>query len=526
LPSRAIEELFATFGPNYRFFVSFTAMLGTISAVLTATMINVAVPDIMGAFGVGQDQAQWLATGFLAAMTVAMLLNDWCVRAFGMRATYIGAMAVFGFGSVLGGMASVLDLIILGRVLQGAGAGLVQPLSMVLMFQVFPPHQRGRAMGLFGVGVVLAPALGPTLGGILVDVDSWRAVFFAAIPVSTLGMLLATVFMPWRDDDGPRPAFDWTGLILLTLFIGFLLTGFSNGPRDGWHSPGVSIDFAVAAVAGCGFVWWELRTRQPLFNVRLLANGRFAAAAMITVVFGSMLFGSTYLVPLFVQTVQGYSATRAGLVMIPAGLAMMVLFPLAGRLADRVPPHLPIIAGLVTFTIASLMMTAAHTDTPFWTFAWWLVLSRIGLAFIMPTLSVGAIGALPPHLVSQGAGAINFMRQLGGAFGVNLLAINLDTRAAHYLDGFKSAQSADNPVTLHLLREMSRLFDQLGWPLHLQQPGSLLFLDRGLSAQANMMAFRDDFLIVAVVSLAAVLPAWWLGRRRPAAPAATAPQPA
>ncbi|MDP6691202.1 MAG: MFS transporter, partial [Alphaproteobacteria bacterium] len=230
----AIEALFARFGPRYRYYVSFTAMLGTMSMVLTATMINVAIPVIMGAFGVGQDTVHWLSTGFIAAMTVSMLLNDWFVRAFGMKTTYIGAMTVFIFGAVMGGLSNSIDMMILARILQGSGAGVVQPLSMILMFQVFPVEQRGRAMGMFGVGIIVAPALGPTFGGVLLDAFNWHYVFFMSAPVAVVGIMLATVFMPSGQRQRPLPAFDWTGLVLVTLFIGGTLIGLSTGQREGW----------------------------------------------------------------------------------------------------------------------------------------------------------------------------------------------------------------------------------------------------------------------------------------------------
>ena len=185
-----------------------------------------------------------------------------------------------------------------------------------------------------------------------------------------------------------------------------------------------------------------------MLNIRIFAEPGFAGAALVGIIFGSMLFGSTYLVPLFVQTVQGYTATRAGLLMVPAGLLMMVLFPIAGRLADRVPPRWPITCGLLVFCVSSYLMTAGDADTPFWTFAIWLLIGRIGLAFLMPTLSVGAMRSLSPDLLSQGSGALNFTRQLGGAFGINLLAVNLEMQTAHYVDRLGSTQSPDNPMTM------------------------------------------------------------------------------
>jgi DHA2 family multidrug resistance protein len=400
----------------------------------------------------------------------------------------------------------------------------VQPLSMVIMFRVFPAHQRGRAMGLFGMGVVLAPALGPALGGLLVDFYNWRAVFVAAVPVSSTGMLLAMLFMPQREGSGPRPGFDWIGLILMCLFIGNLLLGLSNGQRAGWESFQISSNFAIAILSAAAFVWWELKVEQPMFNLRIFASGGFTAAALVTVVFGSMLFGSTYLVPLFVQTVQGYTATRAGVLMIPAGLAMMAIFPLAGRLSDRgISPQLPILAGMLVFSFATYLMVAGDTNTPFLTFAFWLLLSRIGLSMVMPNLTVSAMRALTPEMVSQGSGALNFMRQLGGAFGVNLLAINLERQTEQYRAYFRASQTPENWMTDDLIREISRLFAEIGLPPLPSLATSFQFIESTILEQANMMAFRDDFLIVSLVSLAAIVPALFIGRTWRAKPAPHAP---
>ncbi|MBT7761063.1 MAG: MFS transporter, partial [Rhodospirillaceae bacterium] len=215
MATAAIETLFERYGPKYRVFVTITVILGIVSMLLNATMINVAIPVIMGAFGVGQDTVHWLATGYIASMTVTMLLNDWFVRSFGMRTTYLAAMAIFAVGALVGGLSNNIDVMIAARVGQGLGAGLVQPLSMVLMYQVFPIRQRGKAMGLFGFGVVMAPTMGPFFGGILLDAFNWHYVFFASIPVAAVGSILAWLFMPWRTGNDPKPPFDWTGLALL-----------------------------------------------------------------------------------------------------------------------------------------------------------------------------------------------------------------------------------------------------------------------------------------------------------------------
>ena len=199
-----IEVMFERYGPAYKWYATGTVMIATISVVLSTTIVNVAIPAVMGAFGISAVQAQWLSTGFLAAMTATMLLSDWANRAFGQRLVTILALAVFSFGSVLGGVAPNETVLTLARVIQGAAAGVVQPMAMILLFKVFRPDQRGAAMGIFGIGVVLAPALGPWIGGLLIDAFDWRYVFYLGLPFAGLAILLANVFLPGREETGIR----------------------------------------------------------------------------------------------------------------------------------------------------------------------------------------------------------------------------------------------------------------------------------------------------------------------------------
>jgi len=501
------ESLFVQYGPSYRWFATVTVMLGTIATILTATIVNVALPDIMGAFGMGQDRAQLLSTGFLGAMTATMLLNAWMVDSFGQRFTFMAAISAFVSASIMGGLAPGEGVLILARVLQGAAAGILQPLAMQVIFQVFPPSRRGAAMGIYGIGVVLAPALGPTIGGIMVDNFSWRDVFFLPVPFCALGLFLATLFLPGRATEGARRDFDWVGFGLLVVFLLTLLDGLSNAQRYGWRSDRILLSFAAAFVAAAGFLAWELRTAAPMLNLKLFANRTFAAASVVAFIFGAGIYGSTYLVPLFVQTIQGYTATRSGLLLMPAGLVLAFVFPVAGRLTDRLPVHVPMVFGLVVFAYSSFLMRHADTNTPFVDMAWWIVLGRVGLGFIMPSLNAGALRALPMQSLSQGSGAINFVRQLGGAFGVNLLSILLEMRTQLYTQAFTAAQNADNEATAGLLATVRELLARAGVPEAIQHAGALTHLGRVVYAQGSMLGFRDCFLVVAASFLLAVVPA-------------------
>ena len=514
MPSETAEVLAARYGPRLRLYATGTAMLGMVAAVLTTTIVNVAIPDIMGAFGIGQDRAQWLATGALAAMTVGMLTNAWLVRSFGERKTFIGALLLFTVALLMAGFSPNENVLILARILQGAVAGVLQPLSMYVLFRVFPPEKRGTAMGFFGMSVILGPALGPTLGGILIDHFNWRYVFFAAVPVAATAMLLGSVFMPEREETGKRPDFDIVGFTLLVVALGALLTGLSNGQREGWDSDFVLGLFAIAGACGLGFLAWELSVGQPLVELRVLGNGQFTAAAVVACIFGVGLFGTVYLVPLFVQLVQKYTPLSAGLLLMPAGLILGVFMPIAGYIADRTPARTLILGGLACFGLSSYWLASVDTNTSFWTIAWLVVLSRIGLALIKPSLNLAALRPLRADQLSQGAGMINFARQLGGAFGVNSLSVVLDRRTMFHSEALASTQSGGNAATAELLHEMQALLAQAGVSADVQASGALHFLGRVVQAQAYTAGFRDSFLVCAAIFTAALVPAWIMGMRR------------
>jgi EmrB/QacA subfamily drug resistance transporter len=477
--------------------------------------VNVALPDIMGAFGIGQDRVQWLSTGALAAMTMGMLVNAWLIHSFGQRKTFIVALSVFVGSLALAGLSPNDSVLICSRIVQGAVAGMLQPFAMYTIFRVFPENQRGLAMGFFGMSVLLGPALGPTIGGVMIDHFNWRYIFYVAAPICIAAILLGSVFMPEREQTGARLRFDWLGFLLMSGSMACLLTGLSNGQREGWHSTFVLTLFAVAALGSTAFFWWELRVAHPLVNLKIFRSVQFSAAAAVACIFGIGLFGSTYLVPLYVQTVQHFTPLSSGLLLMPAGILMGIAMPIAGFLSDRVAARNMIFAGLLCFGISSFWLAHVDSNMSFWTIAWAVIISRIGLAIMKPSLNVAALRALQPELLSQGAGMINFARQLGGAFGVNLLSMTLDRRTFFHSDTLTATQTPSNGATAELLRSIQGLLAQSGVPEDMQMAGALNYLGRVIHAQAYTFGFRDSFLVVAVIFVVALIPAWMMGRHPP-----------
>lgn len=426
MADNSVEGLKARYGDRWRWLAVATVMIGTMATVLSATVVNVALHDIMVEFGIRQGQVHWLATGFIAAMTTTMLASSWLLDHFGVRKTLAAAMFLFTLISLAGGFAETPGQLIAARIGQGAMAGLMQPMGMYLVFRIFPRDRRGQAMGIYGMGVILAPALGPVLGGFLVDQLDWRYVMFAPAPVTLVGVFMAWRFLPLPVSRPAPYRFDLPGLILLGFTIAVSLDTLNRLQ----HAAGQENRILAGTVLALGglllFVLRERRTEHPLVNMALLRKPVFVFACLGAVALGLALFGSTYLIPLFVQTALGFSATEAGLLMLPAGIVLGMTFPLAGRLADRHSARVLVVFGIGAFALSAMLFALSDLELAFGWLVLWTVLGRIGIGFMLPALSTGALNPLEPQELGAGSSTLNFMRQLGGAFGVNLVALTVE----------------------------------------------------------------------------------------------------
>ena len=510
-----IIRLYEQVGPRYPWYVSIVSVLGSFATLLTATIVNVAIPDIMGALGMTMDEAQNLVSAFLAAGTVTMLMTAWCIRAFGIANTYVFCLGLFIASSVLGGIAATAEQLFIARLLQGAASGVVTPLTMVLIAQVFPVSQRGMGMGLMGVGTVLAPALGPTIGGYLVDNLSWRWVFYMAIPFAAASVPFALALFPAREEHGPRPPFDWAGLLLCSTFLAALLVALTEAQSEGWHDDRVVIALALGVITFVAWIFWETRAAHPLLDLRLFRNSRFTSAAFVTFTVGAGLYGSTYVFPLFLQGVSRLIPTDAGLMMAPAGLAMAALFPLSGYLADRVSARSLVTVGLALVAWACWLMRDADAFTPLLDMAIWYTIGRLGMALIFPGLNAAAVNALPLDLIPAGSGMINFLRQFGGALGVNALSFVLIGRSAEHQLRAMETQTWDNSAMLELMRLAQEQLAYLGLVGYQAFELSFTYVLAVVNGQSDMLGYRESFIALAVVLALSILPTWTMGPNRP-----------
>ncbi|MDE0943192.1 MAG: DHA2 family efflux MFS transporter permease subunit, partial [Alphaproteobacteria bacterium] len=436
----------------------------------------------------------------------------WAISVVGPRGGYIGALALFIVGSLLGAVAPNIDTLIFARVLQGAAAGVVQPIVMVTIFRAFPIQQRGLALSLYGMGIMLAPIMGPVVGGITIDAISWRYMFFIPLPFAGLAVVLGTLFMPTRDESSARLPFNWIGYGLVVGAIVCSMTAIANGTRDGWSSDKILLLGAMSLGLSVAFVISQLRSSAPILDFAVFRHRQFAAAAALGLVFGAGNFATIYLIPVFVQTVQNFTPTDAGLVTMPAGFIVMLFFPIAGRMVDIFPARNLTIIGLLLFALGSVLLHLTDVNTAFLTLVIYVIIGRVGQSIMLPAINVSALNALPPEKLNNGSGTINFIRLMGGAFGVNLLIVYLETRTEFHSAALTATQTPDNPQSRELLSQISSLLSQGGASEGLLQPGSLHFLGRVIEAQAYTMGFKDSFMITAVVFVCALVPAFMLGK--------------
>jgi EmrB/QacA subfamily drug resistance transporter len=419
------------FGPNYRWRVLLTVMIGTMASIMASTIINVAVPDMSQVFTLGQERAQWLSAGFMAAMTLSMLTTPWLLDRYGYRRTYVGAVLLLLAGGVTGGLAGWFELVLAMRVAEGLAAGVLQPIPAIIILRAFEPHEQGKAMGIFGFGVVLAPALGPSVGGVLVEWFGWRSIFFVVVPFCLAALVLARRYLPVTAPGGVAAnrsgaRLDVRGLVLIAVAVLCLLNGLV-GLHGASRGPGLAL-LAGAALAVVLFIAHQRRSAQPLMRLELFSHRAFAAGGWVAFIYGMALFGSTYLVPVFMQIALKLPPSQAGAVLLPAGLVLAVTIPLAGRLADRLAVNRLVSAGLLLLAASFALMVFVDPTTALWVIALFAIVGRIGLGCVLPSLNLGAMRGLPDTLISQGASSINFLRQLGGAVGVSLAGIVLEWR--------------------------------------------------------------------------------------------------
>jgi DHA2 family multidrug resistance protein len=403
--------------------VAMTVTLATFMEVLDISVANVALPHIAGGLSADQDSATWILTSYLVANAVVLPLSGWLATLIGRKRFYMICVATFTLSSFLCGIAPSLGWLIFLRVLQGAGGGGLQPSEQAILADTFRPEKRGMAFAIYGMAVVLAPAIGPTLGGFIADHTSWRWIFFINVPVGLLSLYLSHRVVedpPWaRGSSGIR--IDYVGIALVALGLGSLQYVLDKGQRDDWFaSPAISVLVAISVVSLVALVIWEARQRQPILDVRLLATRNFGIATAMMFVLGAILFGSILLLPLFMQTLLGYTAQQAGMAMSPGALLVILLLPVVGKLLQKVDARHLIAFGFVAAAIAMWNMTHLYLGIDYGTAIAYRAYLSLGLAFLFVPINTIAYVGIPQQKNNQVSAIINLARNLGGSVGISL----------------------------------------------------------------------------------------------------------
>jgi EmrB/QacA subfamily drug resistance transporter len=444
-PLLSLQVLEKRFGPNYRWLLLLSVMLGTMASIMSSTIINVAIPDMGQHFVMSPTRAQWVSSGFMVAMTVSMLTTPWLLSRYGYRRTYSTSMCLLLLGGIGGGLSNDYNWVLVARVAEGLAAGVVQPIPAILILRAFDADEQGRAGSFFSTGVVLAPAVGPSIGGLLVDWFGWRSIFFMVVPLALASIWMARRYVPTTAPGGLAPnregaRLDVWGMLIATVSTLCLLNGLvslRDAGLDAVHAWGLLV---VAAAGLAVFVFWQHHLLHkphttglaPLMNLSVFRHRAFSMGSLVAFIYGAGLFGSTYLLPLYMQQGMGWSASYTGTVLLPAGLLLAVTIALTGRLADRHPTYLLVSSGLALLALSFVLMATLHVESSMWWLSAWVILGRIGLGLILPSLNSSSLRGLARPLIPQGSSVINFMRMLGGAVGVSVSAIVLQWRLAEH----------------------------------------------------------------------------------------------
>jgi DHA2 family multidrug resistance protein len=490
--------------------IAFTVMLATFMEVLDTSIANVALPHIAGNLSAGVDESTWVLTSYLVSNAVVLPLTGWFSRLFGRKSFYMSCVLIFIFSSFLCGVATSLPMLVFFRVLQGAGGGGLQPVSQAILVESFPRAKQGMAMAVYGMGVVVAPIIGPTLGGWLTDNYSWRWIFLINIPVGLLSLFLTSTLIHdpphvARNGNGKRVHIDYIGLGLLSVGLGFLQVVLDKGQRDDWFASHFIVWCSLASAIGLiGAILWELRQKDPVVELHLFKDRNYATATFLMFLLGVVLYGSTVLLPVLLQTLVGYTAQLSGLVLSPGAIVTLFSLPLVGWLLARYHARWLVIFGLLVLSFGLFQLSHINLTTGFWTYVFIWMISRGGLGFLFVPINVTAFSFVPKERMNNATGLINLARNIGGSVGISLVTTMQVRLAQKHQADLVCHMTPLNPGYLQALHGLAAELSAKGSTAATaaQQASAILYGE--LQRQANMLAFIDVFWILGVVCLAMI----------------------
>ena len=494
-------------GLPYKWLVAIAVIFGLFMVILDTTIVNIAIPRLQSAFGAPLDSVQWVATGYTLAEGVATPLTPFLSELLGLKRFYLGALALFTLGSALCGLAWSLPVLITFRLLQGAFGASVIPMSFTLLYREFPPQERGAAFGVLGIPILLAPALGPTIGGYIVTSVGWPLVFYLNLPIGIVGIIMGSILLrEFRPDANTR--FDLLGFVFSAAGLASILYAFSDVSKDSWGSTKVLGFLAAGLLCLVIFVVVELVTassgRQPLLDVRLFANTPFSIGnlAFVFVIFA--LFGGLFLVPIYLQNLRGQTAFEAGMILLPQALASMVAVVVGGQLVDRIGVKPVVIPGLFFLAFALWRFSFVSLQTPFLQLQLLLILRGFGIGLAIQPLTLALLSDIKPQDLSQANTINSVIRAVASSMGVAVLAPLVQTQTSIHYAHLAELVTATSP-TGQLILQLEASFTASATSPQAATAAAIQLLIQQLQQQANMLAIDDAFLFTLAITIAAIV---------------------
>jgi DHA2 family multidrug resistance protein len=484
--------------------IALTVTLATFMEVLDTSIANVALPHIAGGLSAGEDEATWVLTSYLVSNAIVLPLSGWLSNLFGRKRFYMTCVAIFTVSSFFCGLAPNLPFLIVLRILQGVGGGGLQPSEQAILADTFPPAKRGMAFAFYGFAVVLAPAIGPTLGGWITDNYTWRWIFLINVPIGILSLFLTSrlvedpPYLRGRSRAGIK--IDYIGFALLVVGLGLLQVVMDKGQRDDWfESNFITISTIVSLTCLAAVVIWELRQKDPIVDFGLLRERNFGTASFMMFMLGLVLFGSTVLLPQLMQTLLGYSAKDAGMAISPGGLVIMAFMPLVGYLVSRMDARLLIVFGLAVTSWALYHMSGFNLNMNFGTLVWARIYQAVGIAFLFVPINTVAYAFMPPNKSNAVSALINLGRNIGGSVGISLVTFFLARRAQVHQSVLIGHLNPYNDRFRQALRGSTQAFAAAGSSASTASAQAYALLYGSVQRQATMLAYIDCFLLLAAL---------------------------
>lgn len=477
-------------------------------AILDNNIVNVALPHMMSTFATNVEKIQWVVTAYAITFAILTLASNWLRHLMGLKLLYILALTIFTFGSVLCGLAWDKDSMVVFRIIQGMGGGLMLPTGMTMITEVFPPHERGAAFGLYGIVIIFAPTIGPTLGGYLVDYVGWRYIFYINLPIGIANVFLATYILRSSKKSESIKGFDYLGFTSLSVCLVALLIALSQGQREGWKSDYILTLFAFSIAGLMIFIITGFKTRNPIIDLSMFANLNFSLLCIMNFLRAVGLFGRLFLLPIFLQRLVGYTAMRTGILLMPAAMISGVISPIIGRLSDKFGPKYFIISGFAIASISQFIYRDLSPQYSYWGILWPQMLFGFAMGQLNAPITSTAMNVVRKEQVGMVSILIGVFLQVGGAFGIAFLETMMQRRQAfHYATYAEKINPASDALerSQYLLKNLWIKMGSSSYSALQKAKGTIAGI---VNKDAIISSYQDAFIILTVICMIALIPAF------------------